>query len=156
VFIFLCSNFAFLACCYTHYSLSDNPAILRFKKNVYVYRRFEFIPDNIYSVENNAAGKGLMSYILEGVINIIVCLRNIALVSMTRGKFNGNLMLVVISLNYGQHITGLSFFSIAFLESRYNIGRSRRDIQPFPETQFPLSLCYRSIWSRNTDAEFRN
>lgn len=31
--------------------------------------RYEIIPDNIYSVENNAAGKGLMSYILEGVMN---------------------------------------------------------------------------------------
>ncbi|XP_046657738.1 uncharacterized protein LOC124351030 [Daphnia pulicaria] len=31
--------------------------------------KFEIIPDNIYSVENNAAGKGLMSYIVEGVIN---------------------------------------------------------------------------------------
>lgn len=34
--------------------------------------RYEIIPDNIYSVENNAAGKGLMSYILEGRAEVIL------------------------------------------------------------------------------------
>nr|CAH0113330.1 unnamed protein product [Daphnia galeata] len=34
--------------------------------------KFEIIPDNIYSVENNAAGKGLMSYILEGKADVIL------------------------------------------------------------------------------------
>lgn len=30
--------------------------------------RYIYLPDNIYSVEDNAAGKGLMSAIVEGVI----------------------------------------------------------------------------------------
>ncbi len=42
------------------------------KRLTHFSHRFEIIPDNIYSVENNAAGKGLMSYILEGVINLII------------------------------------------------------------------------------------
>ncbi|XP_046453781.1 ionotropic receptor 93a-like [Daphnia pulex] len=33
--------------------------------------KFEIIPDNIYSVEDNAAGKGLMSYIVEGRAEIL-------------------------------------------------------------------------------------
>lgn len=33
---------------------------------------YELMPDNIYSVEDNAVGKGLMSYIIEGVIYVIL------------------------------------------------------------------------------------
>lgn len=50
----------------------------------------------------------------------------------------------------------LFFAGCVCLESRNIIRRGRCDIQSFPETQLPLSVCYRSIWSCHSDAEFRS
>ena len=95
-----------------------NYTLLQYSKITCPYwsYRYKLMPDNIYTVENNAAGKGLMSYIVEGVSLYEKWWLDTTL------QFSSNFYFLIL------HITFVCFLLVTFIAIFYFLSLQRADM----------------------------